>query len=57
MSRTEVPNAHMVLEQVDETFSALQHLRSIVEAKHLELDHGLAEARESIQDLSNTPEG
>ena len=54
VSRTEVPDAHMVQEQVDETFSAVQHLRSVVEAKHLELDHGLAEARESIQDLSNT---
>ena len=54
VSRTEVPDAHMVQEQVDETFSAVQHLRSVVEAKHLELDNGLAEARESIQDLSNT---
>ena len=54
VSRTEVPDAHMVQEQVDETFSAAQHLRSVVEAKHLELDHGLAEARESSQDLSNT---
>ena len=52
VSRAEAHDAHMVREQVDETLSVVQHLRSVVEAKHLELDRGLAETRESIQDLA-----